>query len=130
MPTLKSGFLYFAIVFATGFLLGTVRVLWLVPRLGERTAELLETPIMLLVSLAAARWLVRRLSVPFNVSSRLGMGATALVLLLAAEFGFVLWLRGLTISQYFAARDPVSGTAYYVTLLLFALMPVFVERNR
>jgi hypothetical protein len=129
MPTFKSGFFYFAMVFAAGFLLGTVRVLWLVPRLGNRMAELLETPIMLLVSLVAARWLVRKLAVPFKLSSRLGMGATALVLLLAAEFGFVVWLRGLTLSQYFATRDPVSGTAYYVALLLFALMPVFVARR-
>ena len=34
--------------------------MWLVPRLGTRIAELIETPIMLLVSVVAARWLVRR----------------------------------------------------------------------
>ena len=129
MQIVKSGSLYFALVFAAGFLLGTVRVLWLAPRLGVRTAELMETPIMLLVSLAAARWVVRKLAVPCTPASRLGMGATALALLLAAEFGFVLWLRGLTISQYFANRDPVSGTAYYVALLLFAFMPMVVARK-
>jgi len=44
--TLEAGVLYFALVFAVGFLLGTVRTLWAVPRLGVRTAELMEQPIM------------------------------------------------------------------------------------
>jgi len=42
------------------------------------------------------------------------MGCVALGLLLAAEFTLVLWLRGLSISEYLASRDPVSGTVYYV----------------
>ena len=50
-------------------------------------------------------------------------------LLLGAEFGLVLWLRGVSISEYFATRDPVSGTAYFVALLVFSLMPVFVTRR-
>ena len=35
-------------------------------------------------------------------------------------------LRGLTLEEYFATRDPVSGTAYYLALLLLALMPLIV----
>jgi hypothetical protein len=46
MPIVKAGVLYFALVFGTGFLLGTVRTLWIVPLVGTRT-ELMETPIML-----------------------------------------------------------------------------------
>lgn len=129
MRSLKAGSLYFTLVFTAGFLLGTIRIFLLAPRIGARTAELLETPVMLLVSYAAARWVIRRLAVPFTLSSRLGMGAIALVLLLAAEFSFVLRLRGMTISQYFATRDPVSGTAYYLALLVFAFMPVVVARR-
>lgn len=129
MRSLKAGSLYFTLVFAAGFLLGAIRVTLLVPRLGARTAELMETPVMLLVSYGAARWVIRKLAVPFTLSSRLGMGAIALALLLAAEFGFVLWLRGMTVSQYFATRDPVSGTAYYVALGFFALMPMVVARR-
>jgi type IV secretory pathway TrbD component len=56
------------------------------------------------------------------------MGCVALGLLLIAEFTLVLWLRGLSISQYLASRDPVSGTACYVMLGVFAIMPVLVER--
>lgn len=60
--------------------------------------------------------------------ARLGIGLVALALLLVAEFP-VLWLRGLTISQYFAGRDPVAGTVYIVMLLVFATMPLLVARR-
>jgi len=86
MQILKTGILYFAFVFGVGFVLGSVRVLWAVPHFGVRMAELLETPIMFLVTIVAARWLVRRLAVLYTLSSRLGMGCVALGLLLAAEF--------------------------------------------
>jgi uncharacterized membrane protein len=50
--------------------------------------------------------------------------------LLASEFSLVLWLRGLTISEYLAGRDPISGTVYYVLLGIFAIMPLLVARQQ
>jgi hypothetical protein len=44
MQILKAGVLYFAVIFGAGFVLGLIRILWLVPRLGTRVAELLEAP--------------------------------------------------------------------------------------
>jgi type IV secretory pathway TrbD component len=129
MPILKAGVFYFALVFGAGFVLGPMRILWVVPRFGVRMAELLETPIMLVVTIFAARWIVRRLAVPFTAVSRLGMGFVALSLLLAAEFTLVLWLRGLSISEYLSSRDPVSGTVYYVMVGAFAIMPLLVDRR-
>jgi hypothetical protein len=38
---LKAGVLYFGTVFAAGFALGMVRVLWMVPQFGVRAAELI-----------------------------------------------------------------------------------------
>jgi hypothetical protein len=121
---LKAGALYFAIVFGAGFAMGPVRLLWLVPRFGVRRAELMEMPVMLLVMLAAAPWIVRRFAVPSTVASRLAMGAVALGLLLAAEFTLVLWLRHLAIPANGNSRDPVSGTVYYLMLALFAVLPL------
>ena len=126
---MKAGALYFALVFGAGFVLGTVRTLWVVPRVGTRTAELMEMPIMLAVTIVAARWTVLHLKVPSIWSARLEMGCMALILMLVAEFGFVLWVRGLSIKEYFATRDPVSGAAYYLLLMGFAIMPLFIARR-
>lgn len=130
MKALKASFLYFALVFGAGFILGPMRLLWAVPRFGTRTAELMEMPIMLMVTIVAARWVIRRLGVPPTVSARLGMGGIALGLLLAAEFALVLRLRGLSIDEYLASRDPVSGTVYYAMLGVVAVMPLLVARTQ
>lgn len=127
--TIEAGMLYFALVFAAGFVLGTVRTLWIVPKIGARMAELLETPIMLVVTILAARWTVRLLAVPRASSARLAMGCIAVFLMLVAEFGFVLWLRGLSIRDYLTTRDPVSGRVYYLMLVVFAAMPLLAGRG-
>lgn len=126
---LKGALLYFAVVFGAGFLLGIIRILIVVPHSGARVAELIELPVMLMVTIVAARWIVRRLSVN-SFPHRLAMGSFALALLLVTELSLVLWLRGLTIKEYLATRDPVSGTAYYIMLALFAFMPLLVIRQR
>ena len=129
MRLIKAGVLYFALVFGAGFVLGPIRIFLLVPRFGSRIAELMELPVMLAVVIVAARWIMRRLAVPYKLSVRLGMGCVALGLLLVAEFALVRWLRGLTIGDYLASRDPVSGTVYYLTLVVFAIMPLIVARR-
>lgn len=128
MRILKAGVFYFAFVFGAGFVLGTIRTLWVDPRFGTRMAELMEMPIMLVVTIVAARWTVLHLSVPMFWSARLEMGCIAIVLMLIAEFGFVLWIRGLSIKEYFATRDPVSGAAYYLLLIVFAIMPFLARK--
>jgi hypothetical protein len=121
---------YFAIVFGAGFLLGTIRVLWLVPQLGVRWAELSEMPIMLVVIFSAAHWVTKHFSVPPIVASRLIIGLIALICLLMTEFTLVLWLQGIPVSEYLENRDPIAGAFYIASLILFALMPLLVNRSR
>jgi len=128
--TVKAGVLYFMLVFSAGFVLGTIRTLWVVPKLGVRTAELIEAPLMLGLSILAARWVVRRLRLPPDYLKRLTFGCVALGLMLLVESTFVLWIRGLTTREYFATRDPISGAVYFLTLGTFAVIPVFVGRER
>jgi hypothetical protein len=128
MQVLKAAALYFALVFGAGFALGPIRVLWGVPRFGARMAELMEAPIMLAVIYFAADAIVRRLVVPPRPSRRLAIGFLALGLLLVVELTVVLKLRGLTIDEYLAHRDPVAGMVYAVSLGVFALMPLCVAR--
>ena len=128
--TAKAGVLYFVLVFSAGFVLGTIRTLWVVPRLGVRTSELIELPLMFGLSILAAGWAVRWLRLPPDCLTRLAFGCVALGFMLVVEFTFVLWIRGLTIRQYFATREPISGVVYFLTLAAFAVIPVFVEKQR
>jgi hypothetical protein len=125
----KAGAIYFVLVFSAGFVVGTIRVLWLAPAVGTRTAELLEMPVMFEVIILSARWVARYFSVPYTASSRLGMGGIALASILLLDFTVVLWVRGLSLSQYIEAFDPVAGTAYFVMLGVCAVMPLLVVRR-
>ena len=123
------GAVYFVLVFGVGFLLGIVRVLVLVPSLGERWAELAEMPLMLIAIIFAARFVVRRFPATQR-ASYLVSGGIALVLLIVVEFSVVLTLRGMSISQYFAERDPVAGSVYVGMLVVFAVMPWLLGGRR
>jgi hypothetical protein len=39
-------------------------------------------------------------------------------------------LQGYSIDEYFSTRDPVSGTVYYVLLIVYALMPFLLTQRR
>lgn len=124
MPTARAGLAYFALVFAAGFVLGAIRVPLLVPRLGVRIAELLEMPVMFVVIVLAARYVVRRFALPPGARVRLTVGVVALALLVAAEVSLALAIQSQSLAQYIAGRDPVSGGVYLVMLGLFAAMPL------
>jgi hypothetical protein len=129
MRTLWAGLSYFLLVFGAGFLLGAIRIPLLVPRLGERLAELIEMPVMFVVILACARFVTRRFALPAAAPVRLVTGILALGLMIAAELFLAAALQGSTPGEYIAARDPVSGSVYVLMLVLFALMPLILARS-
>lgn len=126
--TIKAGMTYFSLVFAAGFVLGSIRVPFLVPRLGERAAELIEMPFMFAVVLVSARFIIKRFNLPANALPRLGAGLLALGLLVAAEVIIAVAIQNRTLGEYLASRDPVSGIVYLLMLVLFAAMPFLLGR--
>jgi hypothetical protein len=121
MRILKVSLVYFGIVFGVGFLFGMIRVQFVVPALGERTAEMIELPLMIAAVFFTARWVVHR----FGLSSfamALAIGILSALFLLLFEFSLVLWLRGITIGEYLSGRDPVAAVLYYIAVGIFALM--------
>lgn len=126
MRELRGGLAYYVLVFGAGFVLGTIRVTMVVPRLGVRAAELLEMPLMLAVTVFAARLINRRFLDGLQFGARLRAGLFALSLLLASELLLARALTGASISNYLAGRDPVSGTAFLLMLVLFAAMPAML----
>ena len=128
MRSLKPAVLYFALVLGAGFVMGTIRVPFLVPRLGERYAELLEMPFMFLAIVLAARYVVRRFALPASLPVRLQVGFAALGMFVVAELLLATALQSRSLVEFTASRDPVSGAVYVVMLLLFALMPAILGR--
>lgn len=129
MKSFKAGVIYFIVVFGVGFVLGAIRLLFVFPRFGTRVADLMELPIMLVVIIVAARWTVRHCAVLPTTSTRLSMGLIALCLILLAEFILGLWLRGLSMGEYLAIRDPVSGIVQYLYFGVIVIMPLLLERR-
>ena len=119
---------YFGIVFGVAFVLGVFRVLVCVPLMGERWAELIELPLLAIFIALVARRLVRKLTLPGSLASRLLLGLLPMLLVLIADGAVGIGLRSQTVSEAFLDRDPVSGTVYYLTLLWFGLAPWWFSR--
>ena len=86
-------------------------------------------PIMLVVIFYSARFIVRKLQGDVKMNTCLYLGILALFVLLIFEFTLVLGLQGISTEEYFASRDPVSGTAYVLSLLIYTLMPWFIVKK-
>ncbi|MCC6510169.1 MAG: hypothetical protein IT423_13770 [Pirellulaceae bacterium] len=119
---IRLGLMYFTIVFAAGFLLGTLRVMLLVPTLGARNAELLEMPIMLVVVYVVGSWVAGQAN---SRRQALAVGLLGLMILLTAEVGLAAVLFNKSPIDALFNKDPVSGTAYYLSLVVMAVMPAY-----
>ena len=85
-------------------------------------------PVMFVVVIFAARFIVQRFCLPPFWAVRAAVGAIALALLIGAELLLAAALQGGSVGQYIASRDPVSGTVYLAALILLAAMPSILMR--
>jgi hypothetical protein len=129
MRIVMAAALYFVGVFAVGFLLGPIRVLWLEPRLGTTIAVLCETPFLVAAMVAVARWVSNKLHVSGHIVARAAMGGVALVLQAVADGVVGIGLRGVTPAEQLAYFSTPAGLIYAAALLAFAAMPVLVNRD-
>ena len=130
MQIIEAALAYFGLVFGLGFILGAIRVPFIVPRLGVRRAELLEMPFMLVGIVLASQFVVKKFVLPYTTYAYLSVGILALSLVLIAEVLLVVWLQKQTIRQYIASRDSISGSVYMLLLIAFALMPLIIMNNK
>jgi hypothetical protein len=126
---LIAGVQYFAIVFAAGFVLGTLRMTVFVPRIGELAAVALEVPAMLAISWLVCARIVRARRVPRNAAARLAMGGLALALLLGAEWALGFALSGRGAGEQLAAWLAPAGLLGLGAQLAFALVPLAQARR-
>ena len=117
-----AGLAYWAVVFALGFVLGTIRVLWLAPLVGLIPATLMELPVMLGASWLASGWLVRRFVIA-SAGEGLAAGGLAFVLLMGAECALAVAMMGLTPAQWLAEFRQPHALLGLAGQGAFALMP-------
>lgn len=120
---LRAGAAYFAVIFAAGFVLGTVRVLVLLPRLGETAAVVLEIPAMLALSWVAARVLVAHFAVAPRLGPRLVMGGVAFGLLMLGEAGVSVLGFGRGPGEHFRQYRELPALTGLAGQVAFALIP-------
>ena len=107
----EAGALYAIIVFLIGFILGTIRVLLVAPRLGDARGQLVRLP------------LVRGLHLRRRVPARSLMGLVAFLVLMSAEAckGAVF---GRSLGDQRAAYGSLSGAIGLAAQVIFAMFPV------
>jgi len=127
--SIAAGAAYFAVAFAAGFLLGTVRTLLIAPRVGELGAVLIELPIILGVSWVACGWLLIRFQIPARMPPRLMMGVVAFTLLMLAEVALSVALFNRSMTDYFTHLTTTHGLVGLAGQVVFALMPL-IHRSR
>lgn len=120
----RAGIAYAATVFAIGFLLGTARVLLLLPRLGPTTAVLLELPIILTASWYASGAWMRRLGVGAEFRVRVVAGVLALLTLIVLELLLAIGLFRSSMQEYLAGLRSSSGTIGLAGQVCFATFPL------
>jgi hypothetical protein len=122
MNIFKAGSAYFALIFSLGFILGTVRVLAVIPRIGEFAATLVELPLILTASWFVSGWLIKKMRIAPDKASRLLMGAAAFGITMIAEP-----LLGLSFGRSLAEQGSAllrpAGIAGFAGQALFGLMP-------
>ena len=129
MRAALAGAVYFLVVYAVGFALGTVRVLLVTPRLGATAAVLIELPFMLTASWFACRHIVRRMAVAPFPSARLAMGASAFALLMLVETVVGMAAFGQTPAAQIAALHEMAGLIGLGGQVMFALFPLMQLKN-
>jgi hypothetical protein len=124
----KAGLAYAVIVFGAGFILGALRLLVVVPRLGATAAVLLEAPVMLALSWWVCRWCVARFRVAASWQARVLMGMVALLGLQLAELSLAATLFDQPPASYLRGLGQVPGVIGLAAQLAFASWPLMQLR--
>lgn len=120
---------YFLALFTLGFVLGTIRVLFVVPHFGVLAATLAEVPVMLMAAFFACRWTIWRWQVPRTIGSRWAMVLWFLAWLVAFETALGATLFGRSVAEQWAVFATPAGLVGLSAQIIASLLPVFVGRG-
>ncbi len=108
LRAVQAGLEAAAIVFAAGFVLGTLRVLVIAPALGEVGAVALELPFMLAISWVVISWVMRRHELS-SLRERVILGEVAFVLLIGAELVLEILAFGGSLDSFLGKISTGAG---------------------
>jgi hypothetical protein len=124
----RAALLYGLFAFGLGFLLGTLRVLLIVPALGEAAAVMLELPVMLAACWWCAGWIVRRYR-PLDRGAALAIGLIGFAVLMVGELAVGVSMFGLTPAGWISGFTKPTAQLGLVAQLLAAAMPLLHARR-
>jgi len=126
VQVLKAGTIYFLVAVGAEFVLEVIRLQVVALHIGEKLAEMLEIPNVLLATMIGARWVVDRFILPPLPGIRLGVGFVALCLLLISEWTVIQALQALSFEGYVTSQDAAVETIPIGALSVLAVMPFLV----
>lgn len=125
----RRGIEYGLAIYAAGFAFGVLRALVVAPKIGERSAELLEVPLMLVVGFVLAGRVRDRLH-GYSRGVLVCSGLVGVLVLLALEVATSVLLLGGSVRDGLVNPDPVAGAFYYATVLVLVALPALRGRSR
>ena len=120
---------FFLALFALGFVLGTIRVVFVAPRFGQLAATFAEAPLMVIAAVFVCRWAVRHWQVPRMIAIRWTMVVWFMTLLFTFETVLAAALFGRTAAGQWAALTTPAGLLGVSVQIITALLPVLVGRR-
>lgn len=124
------GFLTGLAIFAAGFVLGTVRTVFLLPYMADWQAVLIEMPFILLACWVIIRHVIRHRSIAGGKPVRMMYGATAFATLLLCEWVMVVMMLGQSSSTFFDRLITGAGLIGLAGQLLIVVMPLWVKSGK
>jgi hypothetical protein len=122
-PAVAAGVACGLTVFAIGFAVGSVRVLWVAPRIGSLAAVILEAPLMLAACWVTCRWGSRRFRVGDESRTRTLMGAVAFLTLMLVECAMAVLAFGESPASYLGKFATAPGAVGLGAQLCLAAIP-------
>jgi hypothetical protein len=127
--TVIAATVYCIALFALGFVLGTIRVLFVAPQIGVLGATLLEVPLMLAAAFFLCRWAAGRWRVSPALAARGVMALWFVALLALFETLVGVALFGLTLAETWTGLATPAGVIGLTAQLIAALLPLVVGRR-
>lgn len=119
--------IYGTLAFAAGFVFGVIRELLLIPWLGRGTGKLLEFAVMVAITFGLARYATGKIRHPTS-GQLIALGIGGMVILLALEAMFTLYVMQLPLEKYLASFNVLKGELFPFGLLAMAIAPLLMHR--